>query len=193
MQRRRDVVNMITLENSPNPPSVKMRLCKHRKSALMHANLKHHNSVYKLYILSSKHIYRPMRVLVVAHLKVTSSTTLKNNQSINFYSKHSPPHLPTSPSRSHQFCFVQQSVKNLQITHSPAVDCKTKTSSFIPAGYKTDVINSTLKMFHCSKLIRLDVHCMVHINIFYVLFRLLRFPKVVLKTSKLFKLTWKVT
>ena len=45
-----------SFENSPTPPSVKMRLCKHRKSALLvyqiifkiRANLKRHNRVYIL-------------------------------------------------------------------------------------------------------------------------------------------------
>ena len=48
-----------------------MRLCKHRKSALLllfsklRADLKRHNRVY---ILSSKHTYRPMKERVVVQL-----------------------------------------------------------------------------------------------------------------------------
>ena len=56
------------------PPSVKMRLCKHRKKfsiafiksfSKVRANLKRHNRVN---VLSSKHSYRPMGARVAAQL-----------------------------------------------------------------------------------------------------------------------------
>ena len=57
----------MTFENSPNPPCVKMRLCKQGKGALLllRANLKRYHRVYTL---SSKHTYRPMRERVEAQL-----------------------------------------------------------------------------------------------------------------------------
>ena len=64
----------ITFENSPNPPSVQMRLYKHvekcsiafiKQFSKINAYLKRHNRVY---ILSSKHTHRPMRARIVAQI-----------------------------------------------------------------------------------------------------------------------------
>ena len=64
----------------------KVLYCFYKISLKIRANLKHHN---RLYILSSRHSYRPMRVHVVAHLfyNMTFLTDKRLNLSIcHFFS-----------------------------------------------------------------------------------------------------------